>query len=402
MSNPFRARIARSVGVFTLTLLAIEFLDEMAFGAREAAWPLIRDDLGLDYMQVGVLLGLPNFIANFIEPFIGILGDVWRRRALVLGGGVVFGLALLLMAFSESFPVLLVAFILFSPASGAFVSLSQATLMDTDPARHEHNMARWTFAGSLGVVAGTLAVGLVSWFALGWRPLFAIFAGLTLILLLAASRFHFPRGVPDPESEEEEALGFKRGVLDAVGALKRREVLRWLTLLEFSDLMLDVLLGFLALYFVDVVGVSPADAALAVTVWTVVGLAGDFLIIRLLERVPGLTYLRVSAGVLLLLYPAFLLAPYLWAKFGLVALLGLFNAGWYSILKGNLYSSMPGRSGTVMAVGNVFGLVGSLLPVAIGAISDNVGLGAAMWILLLGPVALLVGLPRATSTRTTI
>lgn len=392
MSNPFRARIARSVGVFTLTLLAIEFLDELAFGAREAAWPLIRDDLRLDYIQVGVLLGLPNFIANFIEPFIGILGDVWRRRALVLGGGVVFGLALLLMAFSESFPVLLVAFILFSPASGAFVSLSQATLMDTDPARHEHNMARWTFAGSVGVVAGTLAVGLASWLALGWRPLFFIFACLTLVLLVAASRFRFPKGVP--ESEEETELGFKSGVLDAISALKRREVLRWLTLLEFSDLMLDILLGFLALYFVDVVGVSPVDAALAVTVWTVVGLVGDFLIIRLLERVPGLTYLRVSAAVLLLLYPAFLLVPYLWAKFGLVALLGLFNAGWYSILKGNLYSSMPGRSGTVMAVGNVFGLVGSLLPIAIGAVSDNFGLGSAMWLLLLGPIALLAGLPR--------
>src|SRR5688500_14857310 len=103
MPDLFRARIARSVGVFTLTLLAIEFLDELAYGAREAAWPLIRDDLGLDYAQVGLLLGLPNFIANFIEPFIGILGDVWRRRALVLGGGVVFGLAFLLMAFSESF-----------------------------------------------------------------------------------------------------------------------------------------------------------------------------------------------------------------------------------------------------------------------------------------------------------
>ena len=393
MPIAFRARIIRSVSLFTLTLLAIEFLDELAFGAREAAWPLIRDDLQLDYIQVGLLLGLPNFIASFIEPFIGILGDVWRRRALVLGGGIFFGLSLLLMAVSPNFPILLFAFILFSPASGAFVSLSQATLMDTDPARHEHNMARWTFAGSLGVVAGTLAVGFVSWLSLGWRPLFLIFACLTVVLLLAAAKFRFPKGVP--EATEESVPGFKSGVLDAIGALKRREVLRWLTLLEFSDLMLDVLLGFLALYFVDVVKVSPADAALAVTVWTVVGLLGDFLIIPLLERVRGLTYLRVSASLLLVLYPAFLLAPYLWAKFGLVALLGLFNAGWYSILKGNLYSSMPGRSGTVMAVGNVFGLVGSLLPIAIGAISDGFGLETAMWLLLLGPVALLIGLPRA-------
>ena len=79
-----------------LTLLAVEFLDEFVFGAREAAWPLIRSDLGLSYAQVGMLLGLPNVIGNLVEPALGILGDVWRRRALIVGGGVAFALALLL------------------------------------------------------------------------------------------------------------------------------------------------------------------------------------------------------------------------------------------------------------------------------------------------------------------
>jgi predicted MFS family arabinose efflux permease len=131
---------------FAFTLLAIEFLDELVFGAREAAWPLIRSDLGLSYAEVGLLLSLPNVASNVVEPFLGILGDVWKRRVLILGGGVIFALAVLLSALSQSLLALLLAFILFYPASGAFVSLSQAALMDTDPARHEHNMARWTFA----------------------------------------------------------------------------------------------------------------------------------------------------------------------------------------------------------------------------------------------------------------
>src|SRR2546423_1202617 len=129
--------------LFVFTLLLIEFLDEFVFGAREAAWPLIRDDLGLSYAQVGLLLGVPNLVANLIEPWLGILGDVRQRRALVLGGGVVFAGTLLLTAGSGQFGVLLVAFCGFYPASGAFVSLSQATLMDLDTTRHEHNMARW-------------------------------------------------------------------------------------------------------------------------------------------------------------------------------------------------------------------------------------------------------------------
>ncbi|MBN2394496.1 MAG: hypothetical protein JXR84_27430 [Anaerolineae bacterium] len=74
---------------------------------------------------------------------------------------MVFSLSLLLTGLIQGFPLLLLSFVLFYPASGAFVSLSQATLMDADPARHEHNMARWTFAGSLGVVAGPLALSAV-------------------------------------------------------------------------------------------------------------------------------------------------------------------------------------------------------------------------------------------------
>ena len=388
-----RSRALRSTAVFTLTLLAIEFLDEFVFGAREAAWPLIRTDLGLSYAQVGLLLGLPSLVSSLVEPFLGILGDVWRRRVLILGGGIVFALALLLTALSQDFLVLLISFIILYPASGAFVSLSQATLMDTDPARHEQSMARWTFAGSLGVVAGPVALGAAAMLNLGWRGLFLAFAGLTLIPLGVAYRFRFAIG-----QRKSTKTGFKAGMVDALRALRRGEVLRWLTLLQFSDLMLDVLLGFLALYLVDVAGTTPAQAGAAVAVWTGLGLLGNLLLIPLLERVRGLRYLRLSAVVELVLFPAFLLAPGFWAKLVLLGLLGFFNTGWYSILKAQLYSAMPGQSGTVMTVGNIFGLVGALVPLGLGLVAERFDLMATMWLLLLGPMALLVGIPKHTES----
>ena len=61
-----------------LIYLLIEFVDELVFGVGEAAWPFIRNDLHLTYTQIGLLLSLPGIIAAFIEPFIGILGDVWK------------------------------------------------------------------------------------------------------------------------------------------------------------------------------------------------------------------------------------------------------------------------------------------------------------------------------------
>jgi FSR family fosmidomycin resistance protein-like MFS transporter len=342
-------------------------------------------------------LSLPGVIGNLVEPFLGILGDVWKRRVLILGGGAFFALACLLTALSRNFIFLLVSFIIFFPASGSFVTLSQASLMDSDPARHEQNMARWTFAGSLGVFAGPLLLSGLVLLRLGWRGAFFGLAILSVGVLLGAWR-RIP--ISSPALAENPRLAeVWAGIRAAFSLLKRREVLRWLVLLEFSDLMLDVLYGYLALYFVDVVGLNGAQAALAVAVWTGFGLLGDFLLIPLLEKVRGLDYLRISVVIELVLFPAFLLLPNPWLKLVFAGLLGLFNSGWYAILQGNLYTSMLGRSGTVMTLGDIVGLFGKLIPFGVGVAAQSFGLGAAMWLLLAGPLALLFGLPKGYHSR---
>ncbi len=379
---------------FVFLLLAIEMLDEVVFGMREAAWPLMRDDLHLTYVQIGLLNAIPSVIANLIEPIFGILGDTSRRRQLVIGGGVVLGAGLILSGLSPSFVVLLVTFIIVYPATGAFVSLSQAVLMDLEPERHEQNMARWALAGSLGQVTGPLFLGLAVALGGGWRELFGILGVVTLGLALIARRFSFAAGSAG-DDEDEDSFGLVEGLREAARALRRGAVLRWMALLQFANLMLDILLGYLALYFVDVVRTSESEAGIAVAVFTGVGLLGDVLLIPLLERVRGLTYLRFSVLIQIVLFGTFLLTPVVELKLVLIGLVGFFNAGWYSILQGQFYSSMPGQSGTVMALGNVSELLGGLLPLLIGVLAEQLGLGSAMWFLMLGPVALLVGLPRA-------
>jgi FSR family fosmidomycin resistance protein-like MFS transporter len=396
--------LRRAVGgpaVFVFTLLAIEFLDEIVFGAREAAWPLVRTDLGLSYFQIGLLLSLPNLVSGVVEPLVGVLGDVWKRWALIVIGGLMFALASALYGLAPSFALLMVGSMIFYPASGAFVSLSQASLMDLDPKRHEQQMARWNLAGSLGVVAGPLVLGGAVLLGLGWRGLFVAFAAaalaLTVVVWVQTRRTSAPAQV-----DGDEPRTVWGGLRRAAQAARRADVLRWLVLLMFSDFMLDVLLGFMALYFVDVVGVSPALAGVAVAVWSGVGLVGDVLIIPLLERVRGLTYLRYSALAMLVLYPAFLLAPWYEAKLGLLALMGLANMGWYAILKGQLYSALPGQSGTVMALDSGFGLITGLVPAILGWVAFSAGLPVMMWMLLVGPLAVLVGLWRVRAVSAPI
>lgn len=374
-----------------LLFLAIEFLDELVDGVGSAAWPLIRDDIHLTYMQVGLLVGIPGILSSFIEPVIGILGDIGYRRLLVIGGGLVFAASLALVSISQGFVVLLVAWIVFFPASGAFVTLSQASLMDVDPARREQNMARWEFVGSVANVIGPLALTAAIALGLGWRGAFLAVAALAIPAIAAAGRVPIAGERRGPRRDES---AFREGVRTALNAAKQFHITRWFILLAASDLMLDVFKSFLALYMVDVVGLSESGGALTLAVWIAAGLFGDLLLIPLLERVRGLTYLRFSVAAVLVLYPTFLIAPSFELKLIAAGLLGFANAGWYSILQGHAYTSMPGRSGTVMALGNVFGIAGYLLPLGLGAAASAWGLDTAMWLLLAGPLALLAGLPR--------
>lgn len=386
-----KRRGLRRASGFVLLLLVVELLDELVFGTREAAWPLIRDDLGLTYIQIGLLVGSPGWIATFIEPVIGILGDTWKRRTLIVGGGIIFALATVSVGLSQVFWVLLLIEIVTGPASGAFVNLSQAALMDHDTHRHEQNMARWGLAGSLGQVLGPLLLGLIIVLGGTWRHTFILYGVIMFGVALLGWRFTFTNGKND---HDEAPLSFMDGLRNALRALRRRAILRWLLLLEFSNLLLDILLSYLALYFVDVVGLKEGQAGIAVAIFTGVGLVGDVLLIPLLERVRGLTYLRVSSAIEMVLFASFLLVEPVILKFIIIGLIGFFNSGAYAILQGQLYTAMPGQSGTVMALGNVGGLLGNLFPLIIGLLAQHFGLGAAMWFLLLGPLVLLLGIPR--------
>jgi FSR family fosmidomycin resistance protein-like MFS transporter len=367
-----------------VALLAIELLDELVFGAREAAWPALREELDLSYAQIGVLLSVPTYSSALLEPVFGVLGDSRWRRAVVVGGGIGTTTALALVAGAPGFVVLLVAFALLFPSTGAFVSLSQATLMDLEPQRRELNMTRWSIAGGVGAVAGPLLLILFTAVGAGWRGLFATFALLAVVLTFLAaathSRVRSHAGLPSPRA--------------AFAALGRPLVARWLVLLEFADLLLDVLLGYVALYLVDQTGASAQVGSLGVAVWTGAGLVGGLGVIALLRRFDGLRYLRASALAALVLYPAFLLVPGTPAKLLLLAVVGVTTAGWYSIPKARLYDALSGQSGAVLTLGSVAGLIAGTFPLAIGLIADRYGIDVALWLLVAGPAVLLVGVPK--------
>jgi MFS transporter, FSR family, fosmidomycin resistance protein len=328
-----------------------------------------------------VLLAVPALVGCVVDPLIGAAGDTRFRRAVLVAGGAGFASAAALAAGAAGFWALLAALVVANPASGAFVSLAQATLMDLLPGERERSMARWTLAGAFGYVGGPLLLIVALWLGLGWRAALAGLAVAAVPLAVAARR------TPRIASSEPQPLAVS--IRASLAAVRRRDVLRWLVTLEAVDLLLDVFHGFLALYLVDVARLDPRAAAIGVAVWTGASLGGDWLLLAVLRYIEGLRYLRLSALASLAVYPAFLLAPSPGVKLALAAVLGLLNSGWYAIPKARLYEALPGRSGAAVAVGGIGGLVGAAVPLVLGVVASSVGLQPTMWILALAPPALL-------------
>ena len=326
---------------------------------------------------------MPAFVSAVVDPAIGLAGDSPRRRSLIVAGGLLFAAAGAAAALAPTFAVLLLALVLLYPASTAFVSLAQASLMDSDPEGRDRNMARWTLAGSVGVVGGPLLLTGAAALAFGWRAVLVALALAALPLVWLARRLP-PHGA--------EVRGSLRG---ALRALRGREVQRWLAVLMAGGLLLDTLAGFVALYLVDAAGADPAGAALAIAAWTGAGLVADAALVPLLTRVDGVRVLRASAAVVLALYPAFLLTPGLVPKVALLALLGMLNAGWYAVPQARLYAALPGSSGTAIALSSATDALSATVPLALGVLAAAVGIAPALWLLALGPAGVLALLPRS-------
>lgn len=383
-----RIKLLRGSLLFIAVLYGVELLDELIYGLDSAALPYLRDDFALTYTQVGLLFTLPGLIALLFDPIVGLLGDTRHRRLLVVGGIIATTLGLLLIGVAQGYGTLLLAFCLMYVASGAYVNLSQATLIDRNPDRAEQTMARWTLLGSIGVTVAPLLMTVLFAIGTSWRGAYlvlALIAGAFLVLLIR-QRFDSHNGADD-EAASPRILG-----RTLIAALRNRTLLKWLILTELADFMLDKLLEVTGLYFHDVAGVSLAGASAAVAVFTIAGLIGNGLIVPMLERVRGLRVLRASAIIVLIAYVALLTVPVVAIKYVLIAVIAFATSGWFAILRAKCFEVLPGQSGLVIAVTSLANVSSLFVPVILGSIADAIGLQSAMWLLVIGPVALIIGL----------
>ncbi len=366
-------------------LLGVEFFNEWFSNLLAAVLPAVKAALGLNYIQVSFLFTVLEGTDIISDAIFGVVGDIWSRRLLISAGAIAAGFGLILMGLAPGYLLLLTGVALQGFAGGPFVGLSQASLMDAHPRRHDQMMAWWSIIGNIGFLVTLLMVAVAYALGVDWRTLFVLGGALFIIYALFLARLRFPQSGKTGEGEEEkreEAKATSKWAALKAAALDMA-LLRWALILPLLDVPLT---AFVVLYFHDVVGLSNVAASSALLVIIVSSLVGKAILPWLLRYIAGIRLLKLGIWIGIVSFGALLLLPGVPAKFVALTVFGLVESSWHTLAQAQAYATQPGKSGVVLSVTSLISPVTSFLPLLVGVIANAVGLGWGLAVLLVGPV----------------
>src|SRR5437879_711165 len=178
-------------------LLVTRILRTFAYGYLTVVIAIYLARLGLDTIQVGLVLSAAIFGSALMTVLWALAADRYGRRRTVATMAVLMIAGGLLFALGSSFPVLLLGAFTgtisaTSSEVGAFLTVEQAILPQTaPPERRTWLFSIYAFVANIAQAVGSLFAGVVAAFAaLGlagadaYRPLFLIYAVIGLLNLV--------------------------------------------------------------------------------------------------------------------------------------------------------------------------------------------------------------------------
>jgi fucose permease len=165
----------------------------------------------------------------------------------------------------------------------------------------------------------------------------------------------------------------------------------WLLLYAASTCILldEVVVALSALRLYDH-GWSPNAIAGAMTGLSCGGVLGALLNERLLGRWSPQRLMLLSGMGSISCLALFIAAPSAPIACAALLLLGVSASPHYPLIQATAYELLPNQPGVVNALGQLFVALEMFLPLAVGAIAEHFGLGAALASLMLEPLILLL------------
>lgn len=372
------------------TLTAAHFSHHVTNSLLNPLLPSIRDAFALSYAQSGIAASAFALSAGLANAPWGVLADRVGSRTVIVLGLVLMGVVSVALATASAYWQLLGFLVLMGIVSGSYHAPAAALIARTfSPRVRGAVMGMHITGGHLSFFAAPALAGYLVFASGTWSTPYLVFAIAPLVfgglLWLVA-----------PRAQERTAPGDRFAAFREIANVFR-EVGPIVSLSVVFQFGLAAVLTFLALYFVDVRGISPAIAAVLFGVPQLVGIvgspAGGWLSDHLGRR-------TVILGALTLLGPT-IFAITVVPNEALVVVLVVFGLIWSmrSTVTETLVmdSAPPGRRATVLGAFYLANAeIGGLGAPLFGLLAQAVGLATAFaWIgvafVVLSVVVLVVG-----------
>jgi NNP family nitrate/nitrite transporter-like MFS transporter len=379
-----------------------------AFTVCFAVWTIfsiigikIKQDLGLNDTQFGLLVGTPILTGSLSRIFLGIWADQYGGRVVYVAVMVLAATATLLLSFADTYGLMLLAALGVGLAGGSF-AVGITYVSKWYPAELQGTALGIFGVGNVGAAVTKLLDPMVL-IAFGWQMVAQVWAGA---LLLTAVVFWFLTD-DDPALKER-----RRQVLKPRSTLLELEPLKNIQVWRFSLYYFFVFGAFVALalwlprYLVGVYGLDIKTAGILAAFYSIPASLFRAYGGHLSDRYGARTVMYWTFGIsvlctFILAYPRTdyvvhgIEGPiYFSLGTGLVPfVIVIFILGFFmSLGKAAVYKHIPvyypDHVGSVGGlVGMIGGLGGFLLPVAFGAMNDLMGVWTSCFMLLFGLVA---------------
>jgi hypothetical protein len=351
--------------------------------------PSVEHELGLSHR--GYLLcafAFPLMLAAALEAGVALAFDVFCPARLVLFGQAALAAALAFAAWTPRAWGLTLALAVAGASSGVACSASQALLVLGDRGGAERALVRWSLFAASGDVLAPLVTAAAIALGLSYRGAMAAIAlAVAAQCCAAAWQRVAARAAPTGSGEPDPPAETLRGAL--ARAIRLPRLWAWLLAAASCTLLDETVVALAALRMQHDGRASSALATAAAVAFSAGSVAGAWLTDGAVARWGGRRVLVTSAILCGVSLVTLIEASGVLASSAALLVVGVTCAPHHALAMARAHGELEGRPGVVQAVAQTSVVVDVGAAIAIGAVADRFGLGAAVACLIIQPAVIL-------------
>jgi MFS family permease len=344
--------------------------------------PLIGNELGLSYSQIGLIMTCQYMAAAVANVPGGVLVDTIGRKGLLMAVSLFWiGFPYLLIGFTHGYLMLLVCVSLVGFGNSLWHPTAIPALARRYPERKGLVLSLHGMGGNVGDALAPLVVG-AALVAFTWREVVVmnVLPGLVVALLMFVFLGSMRLGSKKTDADSQSLAEYWKRVRQL---FRNRALVLIATGSTFRSMTQTALLTFLPVYLAHDLGYSPFVVGACLFALQAAGFAAAPIAGHLSDRVGRKTVLMGSMGTTALVLLAMAFAGGTALFVGLVALLGFFLYANRPVIQAWLLEATPRNMGG-SSIGILFGAqaVGAAVgPLLAGMVADRQGLIATFYFL---------------------